>query len=32
MSEHSEVVKRVDIEGLDLIESTAPPLKIYLEK
>ncbi len=32
MSKQSEVVKRVKREGLDLIESTEPPIKIYLEK
>ncbi|BAX80614.1 MAG: FtsL-like putative cell division protein [Labilibaculum antarcticum] len=32
MSKQSEVVKRVKSEGLDLIESTEPPIKIYLEK
>ncbi len=32
MSKQSEVVKRVKKEGLDLIESTEPPIIIYLEK
>lgn len=32
MSKQSEVVKRVKKEGLGLIESTEPPIKIYLEK
>ncbi|MGQ1910926.1 FtsL-like putative cell division protein [Marinifilum sp. RC60d5] len=32
MSKQSEVVKRVKRDGLDLIESTEPPIKIYLEK
>lgn len=32
MSKQSEVVKRVKNEGLNLIESTEPPIKIYLEK
>jgi len=32
MSKQSEVVKRVKNEGLELIESTEPPIKIYLEK
>ena len=32
MSKQSEVVKRVEKEGLDLIESTEPPIKIYLEE
>ena len=32
MSKQSEVVKRVEKEGLNLIESTEPPIKIYLEK
>ncbi|MDE5423281.1 hypothetical protein L3073_13765 [Ancylomarina sp. DW003] len=32
MSKQSEVVKRVEKEGLDLIESTEPPVKIYLEE
>ena len=32
MSKQSEVVKRVKREGLDLIESTEPPIKLYLEK
>ena len=32
MSKQSEVVKRVNKEGLDLIESTEPPIKIYLEE
>ncbi|MDQ1772160.1 hypothetical protein GQR60_16105 [Labilibaculum sp. A4] len=32
MSKQSEVVKRVENEGLDLIEATEPPIKIYLEK
>ena len=32
MSKQSEVVKRVNREGLDLIESTEPPIKIYLEE
>lgn len=32
MSKQSEVVKRVKNEGLDLVESTEPPIKIYLKK
>lgn len=32
MSKQSEVVKRVKKEGLELIEATEPPIKIYLEK
>lgn len=32
MSKQSEVVKRVKREGLDLVESREPPIKIYLEK
>ena len=32
MSKQSEVVKRVEKEGLGLIESTEPPIKIYLKK
>ena len=32
MSKQSEVVKRVNKEGLGLIESTEPPIKIYVEK
>ena len=32
MSKQSEVLKRVNKEGLDLIESTEPPIKIYLEE
>ncbi|MDM8161022.1 FtsL-like putative cell division protein [Labilibaculum sp. K2S] len=32
MSKQSEVVKRVENEGLELIEATEPPIKIYLEK
>jgi hypothetical protein len=32
MSKQSEVVKRVRNEGLDLVESTEPPIKIYLKK
>ena len=32
MSKQSEVVKRVKSEGLELIEATEPPIKIYLEK
>ncbi|MUP39559.1 FtsL-like putative cell division protein [Labilibaculum euxinus] len=32
MSKQSEVVKRVENEGLDLIEATEPPIKIFLEK
>jgi len=32
MSKQSEVVKRVKNEGLELVESTEPPIKIYLEK
>jgi len=31
MSKQSEVVKRVKKEGLDLVESTKPPVKIYLD-
>ena len=31
MSKQSEVVKRVRKEGLDLVESTEPPVKIYLD-
>ena len=32
MSKQSEVVKRVKKEGLELIESTEPPIKIYVDK
>lgn len=32
MSKQSEVVKRVKREGLDLIESIEPPIKIYIEE
>ncbi|PKQ60767.1 hypothetical protein BZG02_18020 [Labilibaculum filiforme] len=32
MSKQSEVVKRVENEGLDLMEATEPPIKIYLKK
>lgn len=32
MSKQSEVVKRVKSEGLELIEATEPPIKIYLKK
>jgi len=32
MSKQSEVVKRVEKEGLNLVESTVPPVKIYLDK
>ncbi|MRT94196.1 FtsL-like putative cell division protein [Ancylomarina sp. 16SWW S1-10-2] len=32
MSKQSEVLKRVNKEGLDLVESTEPPIKIYLEE
>jgi len=32
MSKQSEVVKRVKKEGLELVESTEPPVKIYLDK
>ncbi len=32
MSKQSEVVKRVEKEGLDLVESTEPPVKIYIDK
>lgn len=32
MSKQSEVVKRVEKEGLGLIESTEPPIKIYLDE
>lgn len=31
MSKQSEVVKKVNKDGLGLIESTEPPIKIYLE-
>lgn len=32
MSKQSEVLKRVKHEGLELKESTTPPIKIYLDK
>ncbi len=32
MSKQSEVLKRVRNEGLELVEATEPPIKIYLEK
>lgn len=32
ISKQSEVVKRVEKEGLNLVESTEPPIKIYLDK
>ncbi|GAB7086372.1 FtsL-like putative cell division protein [Marinifilum fragile] len=32
MSKQSEVLKRVQKEGLGLIESTEPPVKIYIDK
>ncbi|RUT78139.1 FtsL-like putative cell division protein [Ancylomarina longa] len=32
MSKQSEVVKRVKKDGLDLIESTEPPVKIYIDE
>lgn len=32
MSKQSEVVKRVNRDGLELVESTEPPIKIYLKK
>jgi hypothetical protein len=32
MSKQSEVLKRVQKEGLQLVESTEPPTKIYIDK